>query len=113
MCFLFPTAPTPPQIDGGGLVAKSCRILATSWTVACQAPLSMEFPRQNYWGGLPFPSPGDLPDQRSNLCLLHCRPNTEPPGKFPPTVYPSINILHSVQFSSVQSLSRVQPFATP
>ena len=29
--------------------------------VACQAPLSMEFPRQEYWKGLPFPSPGDLP----------------------------------------------------
>ena len=34
----------------------------TSWTVACQAPLSMEFSRQEYWSGLPFPSPGDLPD---------------------------------------------------
>ena len=34
----------------------------TPWTVACQAPLSMEFPRQDYWGGLPFPSPWDLPD---------------------------------------------------
>ena len=32
------------------------------WTVACQAPLSMEFSRQEYWSGLPFPSPGDLPD---------------------------------------------------
>ena len=32
------------------------------WTVACQAPLSMRFPRQEYWSGLPFPSPGDLPD---------------------------------------------------
>ena len=31
------------------------------WTVACQAPLSMGFPRQEYWSGLPFPSPGDLP----------------------------------------------------
>ena len=31
------------------------------WTVARQAPLSMEFPRQEYWSGLPFPSPGDLP----------------------------------------------------
>ena len=30
----------------------------TSWTVACQAPLSMGFPRQEYWSGLPFPSPG-------------------------------------------------------
>ena len=32
------------------------------WTVACQAPLSMGFPRQKYWSGLPFPSPGDLPN---------------------------------------------------
>ena len=32
------------------------------WTVACQAPLSMEFLRQEYWSGLPFPSPWDLPD---------------------------------------------------
>ena len=36
---------------------------ATPWTVARQAPLSMGFPRQEYWSGLPFPSPGDLPDQ--------------------------------------------------
>ena len=34
----------------------------TPWTVAHQAPLSMGFPRQEYWSGLPFPSPGDLPD---------------------------------------------------
>ena len=33
-----------------------------SWTVAHQAPLSMEFSRQEYWSGVPFPSPGDLPD---------------------------------------------------
>ena len=32
------------------------------WTIACQAPLSMEFPRQEYWSGSPFPSPGYLPD---------------------------------------------------
>ena len=38
------------------------RLFATPWTVACQAPLSMEFSRQEYWSGLPFPSPGDLPD---------------------------------------------------
>ena len=35
---------------------------ATSWTVARQVPLSMGFPRQEYWSGLPFPPPGDLPD---------------------------------------------------
>ena len=33
-------------------------------TLACQAPLSMGFPRQEYWVGLPFPSPGDLPNSR-------------------------------------------------
>ena len=34
----------------------------TPWTVACQAPLSMGFPREEYWSRLPFPSPGDFPD---------------------------------------------------
>ena len=35
----------------------------TPWTVAHWAPLSMGFPKQEYWSGLPFPSPGDLPDR--------------------------------------------------
>ena len=39
------------------------RLFATSWTVARQVPLSMEFFRQEYWRGLPFPPPGDLPDR--------------------------------------------------
>ena len=38
------------------------RLLATPWTAAYQAPPSMGFSRQKYWSGLPFPSPGDLPD---------------------------------------------------
>ena len=38
------------------------QLFATLWTVAHQAPLSMGFSRQKYWSGLPFPSPGDLPD---------------------------------------------------
>ena len=46
------------------LVAKLCPTLATLWTVACQAPLSMESSREQYWSGLPFPSPRDLPDPR-------------------------------------------------
>ena len=37
-------------------------LFATQWIVACQAPLSMEFSGQEYWGGLPFPTPGDPPD---------------------------------------------------
>ena len=47
------------------LLLFSCYVTsdsATPWTVAHQAPLSMGFPRQEYWSGLPFPSPGDLPD---------------------------------------------------
>ena len=39
---------------GGGLVTKLCLTLVTPWTVACQAPLSMGFSRQEYWSGLPF-----------------------------------------------------------
>ena len=46
---------------GGCLVAKSCPTLTIPWTLARQAPLSMGFSRQEYWSGLPFPSPGDLP----------------------------------------------------
>jgi len=47
---------------GGGLVTRSCSTLATPWTVARQVPLSMRFSRQEYWSGLPFPSPGHLPN---------------------------------------------------
>ena len=47
---------------GGGLVAKSCLTLVTPWTVAFRALLSVGFSRQEYWSGLPFPSPGNLPD---------------------------------------------------
>ena len=53
----------------------------TTWTVACQAPLSMELSRQEHWSGLPFPTPGDLPEpgtehrspalQADFYCLSH------------------------------------------
>ena len=45
-------------------------IFVTSWTVACQALLSMEFSRQEYWSELPFPSPGDLLNGGTNPPLL-------------------------------------------
>ena len=38
------------------------RLFVTPWTIAYQSPQSMEFSRQEYWSGLPFSSPGDLPD---------------------------------------------------
>ena len=56
--------------SGGGLVTKLCPTLVIPLTVTCQAPLSMGLSRQEYWSGLPFPSPGDLPN-----------PGTEP--RFP------------------------------
>ena len=65
--------------------SPSCvQLFATLWTVALQAPLSMDFSRQGYWSGLPFPPPGDLPDPG----IEHASPafsgrffTTEPPGK--------------------------------
>ena len=48
-----------------GAIAIMSNSFETPWTVAHQAPLSMRFPRQEYWGGLPFSSPGDLPDPRT------------------------------------------------
>ena len=46
----------------GALLLSRVQLFVTPWTVAWQAPLSMEFSRQEYWSGLLFPSPGDLPD---------------------------------------------------
>ena len=53
---------TNVSTGGDGLVARSCSTLAIPWTVPCQAPLSIGFSRQEYWSGLPFPSPEDLPN---------------------------------------------------
>ena len=49
------------HVKSAVLVAHLC-LTMTPCTVAHQAPLSMEFPRQEYWSGLPFPSPGEFPD---------------------------------------------------
>ena len=74
----------------------SCvRLFATLWTVACQAPLSMGFSREDYWSGWPLPSPGDLP-----------HPGIEP-------MPPEAPALQADSFSSVQLLCHVQLFATP
>ena len=65
-------------------VTQSCPLLATSWTAAYKAPPSMGFSRQEYWGGLPFPSPGGLPnpgiEPRSPALQADTLPS-EPPGK--------------------------------
>ena len=66
----------------------SCAVMscsfATQWTVAHQAPLSTWFPRQQYWNGLPFPSPGDLPNTGTEPTVSRLAGRfftTEPPGK--------------------------------
>ena len=46
------------------------RLFVTPWTVAHQAPLSVGFSRQEYWSGLPFPSPGNLPNPESEPASL-------------------------------------------
>ena len=53
-----------------------CDSFVTPWTTAHQAPLSMEFPRQEYWSRLPLPSPGDLPNPGMEPCLLHWQADT-------------------------------------
>ena len=60
------------------------RLFATPWSVAYQAPLSMEFSRQECWSGLPFPSPGDPPDpgiEPGSPALQVDSLLSEPPGK--------------------------------
>ena len=63
----------------------SCSVLfAMPRTIACQAPLSMEFSRQEYWSGLPFPPLGDLPDpgiKALSLALVGGFFTTAPPGQ--------------------------------
>ena len=57
---------------------------ASPWTIACQAPQSKELSRQGYWNGLPFPSPGDLPDpgiEPGSPTLQADSLPSEPPGK--------------------------------
>ena len=67
---------------------------ATSWTVARQAPLSIGFHKQEHWNGLPFPSPGDLPDpgiEPMSPALADGFFTIEPPGK--PSGHNSVDLL--------------------
>ena len=71
---------------------------ATPWTVACQAPLSVGFPREEYWTGLPFLSPSDLSDpgiEPASPTLAGRFFTNEPPGK-PILSYESENVSSSV-----------------
>ena len=71
LCSLLSTCKHTPAC----MCAQPCLTLSvTPWTVACQAPLSVGFPRQEYWRGLPLLSPGDLPDPGEDL--ISCLPHT-------------------------------------
>ena len=83
---------------------------STPRTVACQAPLSMVFPRQEYWSGLPFLFPGDLPNpgiEPRSPALSGRFFTTEPPGK------PPLYIFSSVQSQSCLSLCDPMNDSTP
>ena len=83
----------------------------TPWTVAHQAPLPMGFSRRECWNGLPFPSPGIFPTQELNIHIC----------SYKQSIYISMDCMTThihlyyvkIQFTSVQSLSRVRLFATP
>ena len=90
-----------------GVCCGCCSVVsdcATPWTVAHQAPLSTGFSRPEYWSGLPFPSPGDLPNpgiepmSPAFPALASIFSTTEPPGKPQIGAYPW-NILSQETFS--------------
>ena len=81
---------TTKCLEGKGITLRHVRLFVTPWTVACQAPLSMEFSRQEHWSGLPFPSPRDLPNSgmepsllRRRQVLHHLSHQGSPPSEWP------------------------------
>ena len=88
-----------PSTDVVSCVVLSCfsrvRLFATLWTIACQAPLSMGFSRQEYWSGLPFCPPGDLPD-----------PDMEPASLTSPALAGGVFTASATWEAPVRSLQR-------
>ena len=87
--------------DGHKLLSR-VRLFATLWTVAHQAPPSMGFSRQEYWSGLPFPSPGDLPDPgiepRSptlQVDALTSEPAGKPKGNYRSAIIFTLRVVYS------------------
>ena len=119
------------------LLMLSCvRLSVTTWTVAHQAPLSVGFSRQEYWTGLPFPHPGDLPNPGTEplfpaaaaaakslqSCLTLCDPiDGSPPGSPIPGILQARTLEWvAISFSNAwkwkvkgKSLSRVRLLGTP
>ena len=86
---------TPDAQNDCCLVAKACPTLLQPHVPACQVPLSMGFLRQEYWSGLPFPSPGDLPDPGQILYYRATRESDitwEQPLKKLPELFPMLEV---------------------
>ena len=75
---------------------------AIPWTVARQAPLSVELSRQEYWSGLPCSPPGDLPNSRTNPGLPHCR-----------RILYHLSPREAQNYNALSHFSHVRIFATP
>ena len=94
------------------LVTKSCPTLCNPRTVTRLTPLSMGFPRQKYWSGLPFPSPEDLPDpgiEPMSLALAGIFFITEPPGKSESQYLLVINQINMLLFSHLVVSDSLRP----
>ena len=89
ICLIFACPSHHSQADCAELLllgsgAQSCQTLAALWTAACQPPLYMGFSRWEYWSGLPFPPPGELPNsgiKTTSPALVVRFFSAEPPGK--------------------------------
>ena len=84
-------------------------LFVTLWTVACQAPLSTELFRQEYRSGLPFPSPGDFPDQGTEPASLA---SPASPGRFLPPCHLGRSISH-IPVQNKKSKNKKQKTTTP
>ena len=89
-------------------------LFAAPWTVAHQAPLSMGFSRQEYWSGLPFPSPGDLPNpgiKPGSLTLQADALSSEPPATLrqgeEKTHWMWLNKVQTFEITGVEGLKKV------
>jgi len=88
------------------------RLFVTPWTVAHQAPLSMEISKQEYWNGMPFPTPGDLLDQgieQASLHLLHWQVDSLPPHSLGKPQNGSTGTIKSPKLENIQATLTLCP----
>ena len=91
--------PIPKKVKLKVKSLNRVQLFATLWTIAQQAPPSMGFSRQEYWSGLPFPSPGDLPNpgiEPTSPALQADALTSEPPGKPKNTGVGSLSLLQRI-----------------